>query len=107
MAEEEKPVYQTVLETVVKALVDNPDEVQVERKLDEMGVLLILKVHKDDMGAVVGRQGTTARAIRSLVRIIGMKNRAQVHLKIEEPEGGKRSQEAAQSGKSSLDSLHL
>lgn len=91
MADEEKYDYQTVLETVVKALVDNPDEVQVERKVDEMGVLLSLKVHKDDMGAVVGRQGATARAIRTLVRIIGMKNNARVNLKIEEPEGGKRS----------------
>jgi len=93
MAEEEKPSYQVVLEHIIYALVDNPESVQISRKIDEMGVLLTLKVHKDDMGVVVGRQGATARAIRSLVRIIGMKNQARVNLKIEEPDGGKRSQE--------------
>ena len=87
--EEEKPNYQVVLEAIVKALVDHPDQVEVQRRLDEMGVLLTLKVHKDDMGAVVGRQGATAKSIRTLVRIIGMKNQARVNLKIEEPEGGK------------------
>lgn len=81
------------LETVVKALVDNPNEVKVDRKVDEMGVLLSLKVHPDDMGVIIGRQGSVARAIRTLVRIIGLKNHARVNLKIEEPEGGKRSRE--------------
>lgn len=81
------------LETVVKALVDNPNEVKVERKVDEMGVLLSLKVHPDDMGVIIGRQGSVARAIRTLVRVIGLKNHARVNLKIEEPEGGKKSKE--------------
>jgi len=86
---EENPSYHEVLEIVVKALVDHPENVQVERRIDEMGVLLTLNVHKDDMGVVVGRQGATARAIRSLVRIIGMKKQARVNLKIAEPEGGR------------------
>lgn len=77
------------LEYVIKALVDNPSDVKVERKVDEMGVLLSLRVHPDDMGQVVGRQGSTARAIRNLVRIVGLKNHARVNLKIEEPEGGR------------------
>jgi len=86
---EKKPTDEQFLDYVVKALVDNPDSVKVDRKVDEMGVLLSLKVHPDDMGQIVGREGSTARAIRTLVRIIGIKNHARVNLKIEEPEGGR------------------
>ncbi len=75
------------LEFIVKNLVDNPDSVAVERKVDEMGVLLSLKVHPDDMGQIIGKEGSTARAIRNLVRIIGLKNKARTNLKIVEPEG--------------------
>jgi predicted RNA-binding protein YlqC (UPF0109 family) len=82
---------QEFLEYLIKSLVDHPDEVKVERKVDEMGVLLSLKVHPMDMGQVVGRQGATAKAIRTLLRIVGIKNNARVNLKIEEPEGGSRS----------------
>ena len=78
------------LEYVVKAIVDNPDDVKVSRQVDEMGVLLTLKVSPKDMGQVVGRQGSTAKAIRSLLKIVGIKNNARVNLKIEEPEGGRR-----------------
>jgi hypothetical protein len=77
------------LNYVVKCLVDNPSDVKVDRRVDEMGVLLSLKVHPEDMGQIVGRQGSTARAIRTLVRLIGLKNHARVNLKIEEPEGGR------------------
>lgn len=86
----EKPQDQAFLEYIVKALVDHPDEVKVERKVDEMGVLLSLKIHAEDMGQIIGKSGATARAIRSLIRIIGLKNQARVNLKIEEPEGGTR-----------------
>jgi hypothetical protein len=78
------------LEYIVKTLVDHPDDVKVERKVDEMGVLLSVKVNPEDMGQLIGREGSTARAIRNLVRIIGLKNHARVNLKIEEPEGGSR-----------------
>ncbi|MCR4275254.1 MAG: KH domain-containing protein [Candidatus Wolfebacteria bacterium] len=78
------------LEFVVKAIVGKPEVVQVERKIDEMGVLLTLKVDSTDMGTVVGRQGATAKAIRSLLRIVGIKNNARVNLKIVEPEGSTR-----------------
>jgi predicted RNA-binding protein YlqC (UPF0109 family) len=78
------------LEAIVKAIVDHPDDVVVERKVDEMGVLLSLKVNPQDMGQVVGREGSTAKAIRSLLRIVGIKNNARVNLKIEEPEGSTR-----------------
>ncbi len=75
------------LETLVKAIVGNPDGVKVDRRVDEMGVLLTLQVSKEDMGVVVGKQGSTAKAIRTLLRIVGAKNNARVNLKIEEPEG--------------------
>lgn len=83
----EKSSDKDFLEFVVKNLVDNPESVEVERKVDEMGVLLSLKVHPSDMGQIVGKEGSTAKAIRSLVRIIGLKNKARVNLKIIEPEG--------------------
>lgn len=83
-----KPVDQEFLEYLIKSLVAHPDDVQVGRRVDEMGVLLTLKVHKEDMGIIIGRAGGTAKAIRSLVRIVGLKHNARVNLKIEEPEGG-------------------
>jgi predicted RNA-binding protein YlqC (UPF0109 family) len=78
------------LEYVVKALVDNPNDVVIERTVDEMGVLITLTVNPADMGKIIGRMGNTAKAIRTLLRIIGMKNNARVNLKINEPEGGTR-----------------
>ncbi|PIR04744.1 MAG: RNA-binding protein [Candidatus Liptonbacteria bacterium CG11_big_fil_rev_8_21_14_0_20_35_14] len=78
------------LEFLVKSIVDNPDDVKIERKVDEMGVLLELHVNQKDMGQVVGRQGATAKAIRSLLRIVGVKNNSRVNLKIVEPEGSTR-----------------
>lgn len=76
------------LEYVVKALVDNPNDVKIDRTVDEMGVLISLTVNPADMGKIIGRNGNTAKAIRTLLRIIGMKNNARVNLKINEPEGG-------------------
>ncbi|MFH1841442.1 MAG: KH domain-containing protein [Candidatus Nealsonbacteria bacterium] len=90
---EKKTIDQDFLEFVVKALVDHPTDVKVERRVDEMGVLLSLRVHAEDMGQIVGREGSTARAIRTLIRIIGLKNHARVNLKIEEPEGGRAPRE--------------
>ena len=80
---------QDFLEFIIKALVDHPSDVKIDRKVDEMGVLLSLKVNPEDMGQIIGRGGATARSIRSLVRIVGLKNHARVNLKIEEPEGGR------------------
>ena len=81
---------QKFLDYVVKALVDNPDDVKINRIVDEMGVLLTLSVNKDDMGKIIGRSGATAKAIRTVLRVVGMKNEARVNLKIEEPEGSER-----------------
>ncbi len=79
---------QIFLEYVVKGLVDKPDAVKVERKVDEMGVLLTLDVDPEDMGKIIGRSGNTAKAIRTLLRIVGMKNNAHVNLKINDPREG-------------------
>jgi uncharacterized protein len=81
---------QEFLEYLVKSLVDHPEDVKVDRKVDEMGVLLSLHVNPMDMGQVVGRQGATAKSIRALLRIVGVKNNARINLKIEEPEGSTR-----------------
>ena len=78
------------VEYVVKQIVSNPDAVKVERKIDEMGVLITLDVDPSDMGMVIGREGATAKALRTLLRIIGAKNNARVNLKINEPEGSER-----------------
>jgi len=73
--------------TTVKYLVENPDDVKVDRKIDEMGVLLTLTVNPADMGKIIGKEGRTAKAIRTLLRVIGARMDARVNLKIEEPEG--------------------
>jgi len=88
-------VDQEFLEYVVKSLVDHPEDVKTERKVDEMGVLITLSVNPEDMGQIIGRGGDTARSIRSLLRIVGSKNESRVNLKIEEPEGGRRTAPAA------------
>lgn len=82
-----KDLDYTFLEDVVKALVDKPEKVEINRTVDEMGVLLTLKVDQEDMGKIIGRDGNTAKAIRTLLRVVGMKNNARVNLKINEPDG--------------------
>ena len=80
---------QQFLEYVIKALVDNPDQVKVVRTVDEMGVLLTLECGAADMGKIIGRQGNTAKAVRTLLRVVGMKHNSRVNLKINEPVGGR------------------
>ena len=75
------------VEFIVKQLVNNPDDVIVTRNVDEMGVLITLKVSKEDMGRIIGKSGQTAKAIRVLLRVVGSKNNARVNLKIIEPDG--------------------
>lgn len=77
------------LEFVVKSLVDHPESVAVAHRTDEMGVLLTLDLHPIDMGKVIGRAGNTAKAIRTLLRVVGMKESARINLKINEPAGGR------------------
>jgi len=91
---------QEFLEFVVKGLVEHPEAVKIGRTVDEMGVLLTLDLHPDDMGKVIGRSGNTAKAIRTLLRVVGMKHNARVNLKINEPAGGMRSQEGGEAPRS-------
>ena len=81
---------QEFVEYVVKALVDNPKSVKSSRTIDERGVLITLDVDPKDMGMIIGREGATAKAIRTLLRVVGAKNNARVNLKINEPEGSQR-----------------
>jgi len=81
---------QEIVDFVVKALVDTPDAVKTSRVIDERGVLITLDVDSKDMGMVIGREGATAKAIRTLLRVVGAKNNARVNLKINEPEGSTR-----------------
>lgn len=85
------------LEFIVKSLVENPDDVKIVRTVDEMGVLMTLDVNPADMGKIIGREGNTAKAIRTLLRVVGMKNNARVNLKINEPEGGTRDEKMSAS----------
>lgn len=101
----DQPQDKEFLEFIVKNIVDHPEEVEIERKVDEMGVLLTLHVHSEDMGQVIGRGGSTARALRTLLRIVGMKKRARVNLKIAEPEerAGGAEQESSEQEESQED----
>ncbi len=95
------------LEFVIKALVDNPDSVKINRTVDEMGVLMTLSVDPADMGKVIGRSGNTAKAIRTLLRVVGMKNNARVNLKINEPEGMARPMKTDKTVDEAMEDLKL
>src|ERR1035437_1852382 len=84
---------QAFLEYAVKTLVGHPESGERTRTIDQMGVLLTLVVHPDDMGKIIGKSGKTAEALRILLRVVGMKGNARVNLKINEPIGGKRDPE--------------
>ena len=86
----EKEFDQTFVEYVIRAIVNNPDDVKTERIVDERGVLITLHINQADMGYVIGRQGQTARAVRTLLKIVGAKANARVNLKIYEPEGSRQ-----------------
>jgi predicted RNA-binding protein YlqC (UPF0109 family) len=80
--------YETVLRSIVEAIVDSPESVELESTTDEMGVLVILRVAKDDMGKIIGKEGNMAKALRTILKVIGMKNNARVSLKVQEPYAG-------------------
>ena len=75
-------IDQQFVEYIVKTLVNNPDKVSVDRKIDEKGVLLSLTVDPDDVGRVIGRKGATAQSLRVLLRALGTKQDARYNLKI-------------------------
>ncbi len=103
----EKYSDQEFVEYIVRAIVANPNDVKTERSVDEMGVLITLHLNPADMGYVIGRQGQTARAIRTLLKIVGAKNNARVNLKIHEPEGSRRSPRSADTDTSVVDDLKI
>lgn len=78
---------QEFVEMIVKAIVDNPSDVKTDRTVDERGVLIELTVNPTDMGKIIGKEGKTAKSIRTLLRVLGAKSNARVNLKIVEPEG--------------------
>jgi len=80
---------QEFVEYAVKSIVSHPDDVKTTRTIDEMGVLIELTVNPEDMGKIIGKEGRTAKSIRTLLRVLGAQANARVNLKILEPEGGK------------------
>ena len=97
-------IDQQFVEYIVKTLVNNPDKVTVERRIDEKGVLLSLTVDPEDIGRVIGRRGVTAQAIRVLLRALGTKQDARYNLKIENTEGGSRSEARAHEAEAEAES---
>ena len=81
-------IDQQFVEYIVKSLVNNPDAVQIERRIDEKGVLLELTVDGEDLGRVIGKRGATAQSLRTLLRALGTKNDARYNLKIVDANGG-------------------
>lgn len=75
-------IDQQFVEYIVKSLVGHPDDVVIDRVIDEKGVLLTLTVNPDDLGRVIGKRGMTAQSLRTLLRALGTKNDARYNLKI-------------------------
>ncbi len=91
-------IDQQFVEYIVKSLVSKPDEVKIERRIDEKGVLLELTVDPEDLGRVIGKRGATAQSLRTLLRALGTKNDARYNLKIVDNgvEGGSRGSESSE-----------
>lgn len=75
-------IDQQFIEYIVKSLVNHPDAVKIDRRIDEKGVLLELTVDPEDLGRVIGKRGATAQSLRTLLRALGTKNDARYNLKI-------------------------
>ena len=75
---------------IVSSIVEYPDDVKIERRVDEMGVLILLSVHRDDMGRVIGKAGATAKALRTLLHVLAVRLDSRINLKILEPDGSER-----------------
>lgn len=86
---------QEFIEYIVKALVNKPEEVKAERKVDEQGVLITVHTAPEDTGYVIGKGGKTAVAIRTLLATLGAKANMRISFRIDAPEnGGKRRADA-------------
>lgn len=75
-----------ILSDLIKSIVGNAEDVKVERRVDEMGVLLLVRVSAEDMRLVIGRKGMMIEAIRTVMRAIGLNNNSRINVKVEEPE---------------------
>ncbi|MBS7346641.1 MAG: KH domain-containing protein [Candidatus Sacchiramonaceae bacterium] len=75
-------IDQQFVEYIVKNLVSQPEDVKIDRTIDEKGVLLTLTVADEDLGRIIGRRGSTAQSLRALLRALGTKNDARYNLKI-------------------------
>lgn len=84
------------LEATVKAIVAHPEDVILERTVDDLGVLIKLRVNEEDMSKIVGKEGRTAKALRTLLRLVGSKFDQRVNLKILEPDGSEYRAEQAE-----------
>lgn len=82
-----EPAEITLTRSIIQSFVDHPDDVQVRERKDDRGQLLTVKVHRDDMGKVIGKQGDMANAIRMILRAMGAKQDKQVTMKVDEPDG--------------------
>lgn len=78
------------LEYIIKSLVENPDAVKTSRRVDDMGVFIELIVDPNDMGKIIGRNGHTAQAIRTVMKAFGKKHQANISIQIKEPENGNK-----------------
>lgn len=86
---ESKQFDQEFVEFIVKSIVDHADEVKTERVVDEMGTLISLHVKAEDMATIIGKEGRTAKALRTILRVLGARHNERINLKIIEPEGGR------------------
>ena len=98
-------IDQQFVEYIIKSLVEHPDDVVVERLIDEKGVLLTLTVNPEDLGRVIGKRGGTAQSVRTLLRALGTKNDARYNLKIVNNDGftGTQSSEGSASSSSAVE----
>lgn len=78
-------MYADILKDILVNIVKHPYDVYVEEIHDDMGILLMVNTNKEDMGSVIGKLGATAKAIRHIIRVIGMKNQHRISVKINEP----------------------
>lgn len=76
---------QEFLETIIKEIVEKPDEVKIERKVDDLGVLYTITVAEEDIAKIIGKQGNIAQAIRLLLKVVGYKYSVRAAMKIEIP----------------------
>lgn len=73
------------LTDTIKSFVSYPDEVEIESREDEMGLLFIVRIHKADRGIVIGTKGNTAQALRVLLRSMGRRSDIRASMKIDIP----------------------